>query len=461
VANNYLVKPDFPRITLVDCRDDLRDALLADGYSISVASTGFFEDRPASAPPLHEKDLLIIDLSPGWNPEQSDQLALRVSANHRGEVLTSFASAYSRGGLVVCLQEREPVLAGLIGLPSIPRSQVTERALSPDEHPRLTEQCKNTVPGLAALFESHRGELRTFRALSCSQDHISLLENDAGETKALFERIEAGGILYMPYVERKVGLVRRLLRDVFPDWSPDLFPARPSEWREADEYQMPAVLKAREEIRVAREGFAERLEELSAKERGARDAQSDFVKVLIAESHELRKAVFVALEALQFEELIDVDDVKRESGDNPEEDLQLKDGAYFAVVEVTSGKGNARENDFQDLLKYQHRRRQNPGRTDIDPVAVRGLLVMNQHTTLEPKRRPALYEGNENDYPATARDLGVTLLSTWDLFQILRLVDAGDLSTEQARSIIKEPGLVEAPIQGAAQDPAELKLAGA
>jgi hypothetical protein len=98
------------------------------------------------------------------------------------------------------------------------------------------------------------------------------------------------------------------------------------------------------------------------------------------------------------------------------------------------------------LLKYQHRRRQKPGRTDIDPVSIKGLLVMNQHTTLEPKRRPALYEGNENDYPANARELGITLLSTWDLFQILRLVEAGELSIEQARSIIKEPGLVTAPV---------------
>jgi hypothetical protein len=61
VADNYLVNPDFPRITLVDCGDDLREALVADGYSVSVASTGFFGDRPASASPLHEKDLLIVD----------------------------------------------------------------------------------------------------------------------------------------------------------------------------------------------------------------------------------------------------------------------------------------------------------------------------------------------------------------------------------------------------------------
>jgi hypothetical protein len=444
IVHNYLVKPDFPRITLVDCRADLRDALVGDGYSVSVASTGFFKE--ASGQSLHEKDLLVIDLSPGLLPEASGELQLRVAANRRGLVLEPFASAYPRGGLVVCLQERDPgPLTGLVGLPSIPRSQVSQRGLSPDAHLRLTDECKQTFPALAALFEAYRGEIRAFRALACSQAHVPLLENDAGEIKALFERIDAGGILYMPYVERKVGLVRRLLQDVFPDWSPNLFPARAAEWREADDYQMPAVLSAREAIRLTEKRFAEELEKRRSEERSAIEAQNDFIQLLTAESHELRRAVAVAFEALEFEEVIDVDDLRNEAGANPEEDLQLKDGEYFAVVEVTAGKGNAREKDFQDLLKYQHRRRQKPGRSDVDPLGLQGVLVMNQHTGLEPRRRPALYEGNENDYPATARELGVTLLSTWDLFQILRLVEADELSTQQARSIIKQPGLVTAP----------------
>jgi hypothetical protein len=72
----YLVQPDHPRIVLLDCADDVVAALRNADYDVVVGYTGYFAEHPEMDIPshLHEKDLLIVDLDPGWTPRPSDEV---------------------------------------------------------------------------------------------------------------------------------------------------------------------------------------------------------------------------------------------------------------------------------------------------------------------------------------------------------------------------------------------------
>src|SRR3954451_4568060 len=76
---NYLIKQAHPRIGTIDCRGDVVDELLRRGYDVSDGSSGYFAQRPEMAPParLHEKDLLLIDLDPGWTVRNDSALFTR------------------------------------------------------------------------------------------------------------------------------------------------------------------------------------------------------------------------------------------------------------------------------------------------------------------------------------------------------------------------------------------------
>lgn len=70
---------------------------------------------------------------------------------------------------------------------------------------------------------------------------------------------------------------------------------------------------------------------------------------------------------------------------------------------------------------------------------------MNQHVEQEPARRPDLYAENEHDYSQIAAEADISLLSTWDLFLILRAVEDDQMTAADARRRIETPGLVKGP----------------
>jgi hypothetical protein len=98
--------------------------------------------------------------------------------------------------------------------------------------------------------------------------------------------------------------------------------------------------------------------------------------------------------------------------------------------------------DFGDLLKYRYRRAQEMSQEGGEAMALRGLLISNHHSGREPERRPKPYEGN-SDILGQAKEMDIGLLSTYDLFLLVQRVDAGELSKEHARELIKQAGIID------------------
>jgi hypothetical protein len=100
-------------------------------------------------------------------------------------------------------------------------------------------------------------------------------------------------------------------------------------------------------------------------------------------------------------------------------------------------------------LKYRNWRVKDPGRDDIDPAGISGMLIMNQHYREEPARRPALYATSSDvDWAQEAADSDIALVSTWALFQAIAAVQAGAVSKDHARARLRRPGLVVWPSGG-------------
>jgi hypothetical protein len=461
----YIVEPELPRILMLDCADELVASVKQDAHNVEVGYTGFFKDHPLQfAPNLHEKDIVFVDLEPGWASHPADHLYPIGPSQHvighlrdlrpgSGGSLERFIPAFARGALLICLMEAKVVHGASARWQSfdwLAGSRVTSSPHVSDD--RAFHVADDTPPELEQLLIANRESIRGERIL---HQVSPLLHNDAGEIKAGWEVEGRGGRLFLPYFDRKTTAVRRLLRDVLPTISPQLFPARGRpDWHEADDYQLSRVLSVRQQRTSLLEEHASAMERLAEAEALAHREQEPFLALLTAQSDALRVAVRHALEWFGFEEVVDEDERRRAAGiEGKAEDLQLKDGDYFAVVEVTSGKGGAREKDYEDLVKYQRRRQETPGRQDIEPLTIRGLLVMNQHLKpgLEPGARADLFEGNENAYPGLARTMGFGLLATYELFTLIRKVEAGEMTREAARNVVKTPGLIIA--RNGASDP--------
>jgi hypothetical protein len=84
-AASRLAAVTLPRIVLFDCSDEVVTSIRGAGHDVEVAYTGYFEEHPdpTCTEDLHEKDLLVFDLDPGWTPRPWE-VVLPVEPTHDG-----------------------------------------------------------------------------------------------------------------------------------------------------------------------------------------------------------------------------------------------------------------------------------------------------------------------------------------------------------------------------------------
>lgn len=470
----YLTAPDHPRIVLLDCNDEVVSSIRAAEYDLEVGYTGYFQEHPAMEVPknLHEKDLLVVDLDPGWKPKSSGELfpprnddfggAAGKHAREpflRGEPLRAFNDALKRGAVLILLLEGKtlPVdgkkgrgsLFSWLPVDEVPFGRTGKRTglhtidIARDEFLKLAPDMEGPND-LTELLTSQVQQVTSLRTLTKCEP---LLVNESGGIKAGFLTLEAGGlVLLLPYFHRKPAALHRLLNSILPASNSELFPVRTKDWPEKDAYQMPVVRRLRDERRRLQAEHEKRLVVLEGEEADAVEQQQPFTSLLKAHGEDLPPVVQSALDFLGFE-VTDHDAEQRAKNGRYEEDLQVKDGDYFAVVEVTSSRGNAKDKDFTDLLKYRGWRAKDPGRDDVDATNISGMLIVNQMHQVEPAKRQPLYASSSDvDWAQEAVDHDVTLVSSWEFFKLVRAVEAEELTKDAARAALQQPGLFIAPV---------------
>lgn len=227
----------------------------------------------------------------------------------------------------------------------------------------------------------------------------------------------AGWIFVFPRVERRAELVTELVDRVLPVLVPRLFPhAEGTRWTRRPEYDLPRIDILNDEIiKIEKEARA-RVRELEEEIETERAQHAFLPELLTATGTDLVQAVIRALKAIGFNDVQDVDadaEAARDAGLR-REDVRIMDAAVPVLVEVKGITGMPREADSLQVAKYLTPRMREWGRTDI-----RGLAIVNHQRHL-----PALERDHEHvfqaDVVSTAEQQGFSLLTTWDLFRLVR-----------------------------------------
>jgi len=225
-----------------------------------------------------------------------------------------------------------------------------------------------------------------------------------------------GLIFVLPQVERRADLVAELVDRVLPALVPRLFPhAEGSRWTRRPEYELPRVGALRNEIVQLEEATRIRVRELEEQIEAERSRYGFLHDLLAGSGDDLVRAVIHALQTIGFTDVQDADAAGASGQAGPlREDIRIMDAAVPVLVEVKGITGMPRETSSLQVTKYLTPRMREWGRTDIH-----GLAIINHQRHL-----PGLDREHEHvfqaDVVASAEDQGFGLLTTWDLFRLVR-----------------------------------------
>lgn len=228
-----------------------------------------------------------------------------------------------------------------------------------------------------------------------------------------------GWIFLLPRVSRKGQLIVDLLETVLPGVSPKLFPHSEGEqWTRRDDYELPEVRTLKQDLERVEEEARVKKAKLEQRIETVRQEWQFLNDLLTATGDDLVAPVKEALERIGFERVTDVDQQQGEEGEAQRglrrEDLQVHDRSPVLLVEVKGVRGLPSESDALQVTKYVFPRAQEWQRVDV-----KGLSIVNHQRHL-----PALDRENRqvftDDIVTTARASDFGLLTTWDLYRLVR-----------------------------------------
>ncbi|MGK9149529.1 hypothetical protein KXS11_17980 [Plantibacter flavus] len=218
---------------------------------------------------------------------------------------------------------------------------------------------------------------------------------------------------------------------------PDLFPET-AEWRSSDDWASPDERRARaalidfdeEEDARRAEAAMQRATLVEQVESARIDGDNDR-KILEATGEDLVAVVQRMLQDLGFD-VIDADQMPQHKG-KKREDLRVNDGAWTAVVEVKGYTGAAKSND---LMQVQRAMTMYAATEKKMPDAA--WYVVNTHREMDPSQRPDPLVERAEDVADFADNSDGTVLDSRELFKLWRSVRGGELSADEARSVLRE-----------------------
>lgn len=227
-----------------------------------------------------------------------------------------------------------------------------------------------------------------------------------------------GWSIVLPRLDRIDEVVLHLFETLLPRVAPKLFQlGGNATWPDDTPYQHPEVLNLRRKIaEVQSRAEAEVLELENLVENEGR-RQQHLHTLLTGTGDDLVEAVLTTMRQLGFVDVVDVDEAKREAGqdDLKREDIHVRvDGRPTVLGEVKGIEGLPKEANSLQVAKYLIPRMKEWRTTDL-----RGLSVVNHQRHLPPLQRDNrnVFQG---DVLANAEGQDITLLTTWDLFRIAR-----------------------------------------
>lgn len=241
-------------------------------------------------------------------------------------------------------------------------------------------------------------------------------EDPVASARMFGQKDRPGFVLVLPRVRDFCRTIELLVDDFLPPLCPHLFPyVEGATWVERQEYELPGVVELVTEMDEARGDAERRVAELREQVDELRKTQGYLHELLRSTGTSLVNAVLTALRTIGFQNVVSMDDGET-AQDDPivlREDLQIRDRSPLLVVEVKGISGMPRDEDVLAAQKYVIPAIRDHNRTDVCALSIinyeRHLPAMD--------RNPHPFRA---DLLANALGQRIGLLTTWDLFRLVR-----------------------------------------
>jgi len=249
-----------------------------------------------------------------------------------------------------------------------------------------------------------------------------------------------GLVFILPPFREKPRFLVEFLKELLPDLSPHLFPfVEGSRWVQRPEYELPEIVNLEQQILAIREETEQKLVALEQAIESVRADRGYLHDLLQAAGRTLVLAVQKVLNDLGFESVVDVDAETEKAGDQrpKREDLQIHDTSPVVLVEVKGISQLPKDSAVLQVWKYIAPRMREWDRTDI-----RGLSIINHQRYI-----PALQRENaapfREDLLTNAEEHQFGLLTTWDLFRLVRSYTKNGWKPEYVKPLFYQNGRIE------------------
>jgi len=235
----------------------------------------------------------------------------------------------------------------------------------------------------------------------------------------------------------------------FPSWvqaalaewhslAPERFPGVPDwstrkAWLTKEELTLTAEIEAVKKERAEQVERLQKLEaELQARLATARESADKYERALLTtQSDELKNSVIRALQEIGFN-VVDADETAQ--ADDHLEDLHITDPDIPGWVALGEVKGYTKGAKTEGLTQFLRFNMRYTSRTGRNPDAC--WYIVNQFIKRDPSTRQQALHGKDEDVLAFGSASGL-VIDTVQLFQVLRNVRAGSLTSKSARELLR------------------------
>lgn len=480
-----------PRILLVDMPDDCSDALLTAGYNVSTGSFGkpskvessgrLFSVSLKSAvlPDVEDQEVIFLttvclpaveEIQEGLGPGVDGfwQSAVDGDIDPRPLQMLFSREAFGRvvrhGGIVVAMLSSCYDVEYIFGAARAGSSRLDEKETIKCDNWRFLDDTKDIRrerrKGSEISFDLELGQLsRLLRDGAqdarystviapeswISNRWLSVAKNKYGEDVAailLPDENTKGHVLLLPQMPNLSKVLVQLVERCFSHWSPGLFPYHEGlSWLHSVAYEIPEVNACRKQIAQVQAESEKRVQDLEEKIETIRSANPEWYCLLNGTGESLVKSVIHSLERLGFEKVIDVDLEEQQKGNSRalREDIRIHDELPVLVVDVKGIFGCPEDAEATQSEKHALMRTR-----DLD-CKVKPLTIINHERNLPPhERNPVPYR---KEIVANAEQTGLGLMTTWDLFCLLRNAEKHNWPSGAVKAVFYRDGRIE-PIPG-------------
>jgi len=451
-----------PKILLVDCSDKCQVALRTSGWNCTPGTFGgpytcerspsmfLVTNESLSLPGYQEQEIVIIDTActasgPGPEREVVEGIKELWCGGQDGLIdprpllmagsRSAFDNILQHGGLfIVVLSKRYAVKyfhgtsydlqrGRLQGTDYSNRSFLGALDEFHETSNRGTEIHFDMANSLGRLLESSRDSMTYETTLNHWGQY-----NRAKWTPIAWNKYEEeiagilqpasgnGLVLLLPQIKDFHVILPRLLSEWATSKMPHLFPEHTTfKWIHRPEYEIDEVIQLNTRRETIRQDFEKEIQEIGKEIEKVQQEYSYYYSLLNGTGEELVLAVIAALHEIGFEHVVNVDAERKEQNlaNDLREDIRIEDRSPLLVVEVRGLSGLPSDEDLTQAENHALMCTRELARTDV-----LALTIINYERNLPPHERNA--KPFRDEMVKNAEDTKSGLMTTWDLFRLLR-----------------------------------------